>query len=463
VRVVSLFPVSLKLEGLAVLVVGAGRVAEPKIEALLRTGARVTVMAPEAGQRVKQLAGLGRIEWRARNFAPGGIAEYRLVFAATGIQTIDRTVACECRKQNVLCNAVDDPEFCDFYSPAVVERGDLQIAISTNGQSPALAQEIRKEFEAQFDSAWAERVAELGRRRRALMNCMPAGEARTLNLHREARGALADAGNNAVNRGQVYFVGGGPGALDLLTVRATRILQSAEVVLHDELAPPRFRELLPSGALVVNVGKRCGKQSISQEVINALMVQHARANRIVVRLKGGDPALFSRSGEEIDGLREARVEFEIVPGVTAALAAAAAGRFSLTDRRFGSRVVFATATLASRQAQDWAHLIAQGTTLAIYMPGSDYAALAAALIRAGADHDLACAVISKVSSPEEHIAAMTLIEMLRTVPQPAPAIIVVGEAVRNLLANPREMEATASLDVPAQSHEFNLEVNDGSC
>src|SRR5512133_3567650 len=193
-------------------------------------------------------------------------------------------------------------------------------------------------------------------------------------------------------KGKVFFVGGGPGALDLLTVRAVRTLQQADVVLHDELVPQDFRELLSPSAVVINVGKRCGYRGTTQDAINILMIHHARRGRRVVRLKSGDPSIFGRLGEEIDALREAGIEYEIVPGITAAVAAAASARLTLTERGVASQLTLATASLANEQTPEWHECIRDGSTLVIYMPGRDFQRLSLQLLGAGADPDLPCAV-----------------------------------------------------------------------
>jgi precorrin-2 dehydrogenase / sirohydrochlorin ferrochelatase len=182
----SLFPIFLKLEGQRVLVVGAGAFAEPKVQALLQAGAVIDVVAPRARPRIAELAHRGDIRWRQRTFQPGDANSKTVVFAATGLSDVDRWVFAQCRRQGVLCNAIDDPEYCDFYSPAVVRRGDLQIAISTNGQSPALAQQLRQELEKQFETDWDNWVAELGHRRRHILSTMSASEERNRLLHQMA-------------------------------------------------------------------------------------------------------------------------------------------------------------------------------------------------------------------------------------------------------------------------------------
>ncbi len=187
----SLFPVFLKLEGEPALVVGGGTLAQGKIQALLHARAKVRVVAPQAQGHIAEWAQRGLLQWQARVFKPTDTRGNRLVYAATGLPAIDRAVADECRRAGVLCNAVDDPPHCDFYSPAVVQRGDLQIAISTNGQSPALAQQIRQRLESEFDETWTTRLTVLGKERRRIRSLFPAGEERNRLLHELARRSMA--------------------------------------------------------------------------------------------------------------------------------------------------------------------------------------------------------------------------------------------------------------------------------
>ena len=186
----SLFPIFVKMAGRPALVVGGGMLAVSKIEALLEAGARVTAVAPAAANRFVEWQRRGEIEWLSREFQASDAQGKTIVFAATGKRDIDRSVFALCRAAGVWCNAIDDPEYCDFYSPAIVRRGDLQIAVSTNGQSPALAQQIRQELEVRFDISWCERIAELGRQRRAVMTTTEAGAERAAILHEQARAAI---------------------------------------------------------------------------------------------------------------------------------------------------------------------------------------------------------------------------------------------------------------------------------
>lgn len=229
-------------------------------------------------------------------------------------------------------------------------------------------------------------------------------------------------------KGKVFFVGAGPGSVDLLTLRAVRVLQRADVVLHDDLVPQEILDLAPERAEVRSVGKRCGKPGTTQAEVNALLIDYARAGKSVVRLKCGDPSLFGRLGEEMDALREAAVEFEIVPGVTAALAAAADAQISLTDRRVASRVVFAAASLAHGGRQDWSTILAPHTTVVVYMPGPDYGRLAAELLEAGAAPGLPCAVVARAGEKDGSLEVGTVGE-LSQVQAATPALVIVGEVL----------------------------------
>ena len=231
-------------------------------------------------------------------------------------------------------------------------------------------------------------------------------------------------------KGKVIFVGAGSGSADLLTLRAVRCLERADLVLHDDLVARDVLGFVPPTAAVHNVGKRCGRAGISQAALNGLMIEHARRGRNVVRLKSGDPGIFGRLGEEMDALQEAGIAFEIVPGVTAGLAAAAAAQITLTDRRCSSRVVFAAASLAGGKRQEWAKIASPDTALVIYMPGRDFAALGEELLAAGVAPGLPCCVISNAGGIDENACTSTVSSLggLRRVA--APAVVIVGPQVR---------------------------------
>lgn len=234
---------------------------------------------------------------------------------------------------------------------------------------------------------------------------------------------------NGKMAGKVYLVGAGPGDPELLTRKAWRVLQSAAVVLHDDLVSQEILRILPPTTQLVNVGKRCGTKSISQDEINALMVQLARVGKAVARLKSGDPLLFGRAGEEMEALNCAGIEFEVIPGVTAAVGAAASAGISLTDRRHASRVVFVTAHRQGGTGLSRERDIAADTTYVIYMPGTRYAALAAELQAAGIGSAVPCAVISRATTKDETIVRTTLGKLHDCPVAASPSLIVVGAVV----------------------------------
>jgi uroporphyrin-III C-methyltransferase len=232
-------------------------------------------------------------------------------------------------------------------------------------------------------------------------------------------------------KGKVYLVGAGPGDPELLTLKALRLLRTAQAVLHDDLVAPEILQLVPSTAQVYNVGKRCGKKSVRQEEINFLMVELAASGLQVVRLKGGDPLIFGRAGEEIESLRRAEIPYEIVPGVTSALGAAAAAEIPLTHRKAASALVFITAQRASAtDATDWNKFVGSGATLVIYMPGQNHADLASKLVAAGLPRETPCAVISRATTRHQQVHRTTVLNLHRAPRLAAPTLLVVGEVVR---------------------------------
>ena len=229
---------------------------------------------------------------------------------------------------------------------------------------------------------------------------------------------------------KVFLVGAGPGDPQLLTVKAYRLLQQADVVLHDDLVSPEVLQLVRAEAVVINVGKRCGNRRVTQEQIHALLIWFAASAEIVVRLKGGDPLLFGRAAEEMEALAGARVDYEVVPGVTAAVAAAAAAGVSLTDRRRCSHVVFTTAhQCAGKEEPEWRGLARDDTTMAVYMPGRDYGTLAHDMKSAGFSGETPCLLISRIGAKDQRIHRSTLNHLAECLPLPAPTLLLVGKTL----------------------------------
>lgn len=227
-------------------------------------------------------------------------------------------------------------------------------------------------------------------------------------------------------QGKVYLVGAGPGDPDLLTLKAARILGTADVVLHDALVSREVLVLVAKDAERIDVGKRCGRKLLTQEEINALLISYTRAHEVVVRLKGGDPLIFGRAGEEIEALRRAGVDFEIVPGITAAMGAAAAARISLTDRRVASQVLFTTAHRVGDGIEaDWSR-VTRTTTLVVYMPGADHTHVAQLLRDSGWPAEMPCAIVSAATSNHQKILRTNLAALPNEPALPAPALLIVG-------------------------------------
>jgi uroporphyrin-III C-methyltransferase len=256
--------------------------------------------------------------------------------------------------------------------------------------------------------------------------------------------------------GKVYLIGAGPGDPELLTLKAVRLLSEANVVLHDSLVTHEVLAKISPDAKVVDVGKRCGKKLLTQDEINGLLIDYAASHDVVVRLKGGDPAIFGRAGEELEAMRRADIWFEVVPGVTAALGAAAAAGISLTDRRVAAQVLFTTFSRgAGASAMDWGCLTPT-TTLVLYMPGPDYAEVTERLKEGGLPADLPCAVVSQASSAAQQICWSTLDALARQERLPAPAILIVGRVAKQHIG---EIAETCWQGVKERALESGLHVS----
>jgi uroporphyrin-III C-methyltransferase/precorrin-2 dehydrogenase/sirohydrochlorin ferrochelatase len=434
----NLQPIFLKLDGRPGLMVGAGNVALEKLNTLLSSGIQLRVIAPQIKAEIRQIAEEGKIEVIERTFAPDDLDGNFIVIAATDDPAVNATVYRESVARGILVNSVDDPPHCDFYFGSVVRRGDLQVAISTAGESPAVAQQLRREIDEQLPQDLGLWLTEVGRLRREILATHPPGEERKALLHRIAkREVLQPSGRSAKDNREdnreehrVYLVGAGPGDPDLLTVKAHRLIRSADVILHDDLVTPEILSIANSEAEIVNVGKRCGTKNITQDEINSLLVSYASDHRVVVRLKSGDPLIFGRAAEEMNALTEAGVPFEVVPGITSAFAAAAAIPCSLTDRNAASNVIFSTGHHAQSH-NDAALPEIEGATRIVYMPGRDLTLLAIQWLQEGLPSDFPCAIVSHAARAEQHVQRTTLGELGKAHATSSPSLLIAGWALRN--------------------------------
>lgn len=444
------FPVFMRVEGRAVIIVGGGDEAFAKSRLLSQSSARLTVVASHVEPDFAAWMADYRVQHLDKPFAPALLEGAALAFAATGDEVSDRAVVEAARQLGIPVNAVDRPELCDFFTPALVNRAPVAVAIGTEGAGPVLAQMIRARIErmlspslgplAALAAAYrdaAEQFLPRGGVRRGFWNAFFSGataravEQGDLARARRSASRLLRAGGRA--EGHVALVGAGPGAEDLLTLRAQRLLMEADVIVHDALVPDAIVAMGRRDAERVAAGKRKGCHSKSQEEINDLLVELARQGKRVVRLKSGDPLVFGRAGEEMAALRDAGVSYELVPGVTSAFAAAADFELPLTLRGVASSLVFTTGhDLKGGSLPDWARLAIDGATVAVYMGRSTAADVAARLIAAGLSPDTAVAVVENASLPSRRMLHGTLSDLPSLEAHAeltGPVMTIIGDAV----------------------------------
>ena len=439
------FPVSYKVEGQRIVIVGGGEEALNKARLAIKTTASVVIISRDIEADFSRLA----VSVLARPFEASDLDNAALCFAADhGPDGEAAKVAA--RARGVPLNVVDVPTECDFFTPSIVERAPLTVAIASEGDSPVLARLVRAKIEAVLSPNLGRLAALSGAMRERVMSLIPGNIARRRYFEalvtapdveaavaegrgREAAEALLEAhiaGRPAA--GVVWLIGAGPGAEDLLTLRAQRVLQEADVIVHDQLVPEAVVEMGRRDAERISVGKKKGHHSFTQAQINALIVRLARQGKRVARLKGGDPMIFGRAGEEITALRKAKIAYQIVPGVSAALAAAADTATPVTLRQVSTGFVLATAHGASNtELKHWAALAGAGLTLGLYMAKTISSATAGKLIRNGASPELPVGIVVNAGRPNRTLYRGTLGTVMDGTIDLAdgPAIIFVGEAV----------------------------------
>jgi uroporphyrin-III C-methyltransferase/precorrin-2 dehydrogenase/sirohydrochlorin ferrochelatase len=444
-------PTFFALNGRAVLVVGGTPAAAQRVRTVLAAGAEVRVLAPDLDTAFDMPSRRAAFERLARWPDAADVASAALVFVATGDVARDAEVAALARAGRVPVNVTDRPDLSDFIMPAIVDRGDVVVGVSTGGASPVLARLVRERIEralparladlgafaARFRDTVRSLFADVGAQRRFWERVLDGPVGRLVLAGRET--AAREAMLIALNRpgapspatGSVAIVGAGPGDPDLLTLRALHALQGADVVLYDELAGRDVLGYARRDATLVYVGKQKAQHSRSQDEINALMVEHARAGRNVVRLKGGDPFIFGRGGEELEHLRRHGIETTVVPGITAALACGAAAGIPLTHREHASAVTFVTGHLKNGEpAADWEALAKSGQTIVVYMGVSAAATVRDRLLEAG----LACltpaAIVENGSRVDQKVSVGTLGGLAALAAPHAnggPALMIIGD------------------------------------
>jgi uroporphyrin-III C-methyltransferase/precorrin-2 dehydrogenase/sirohydrochlorin ferrochelatase len=431
------FPLSFKVKGKRIIIVGGTDEALNKVRLVSKTTASVEIYS----RHIEADFSAFSVAVFERAIRAEDVARAALVFVAEESADADLAKA-EARRLGIPLNVVDVPGECDFYTPSIVERAPLTVAISTEGDAPVLARLVRAQIEALLAPGIGKIASLAGGLRQKVETLIHDGAdrrrfyedlvARQMVGNEEAEALLADHAAKGAGEGVVWLIGAGPGAEDLLTLRAQRLLQQADVIVHDQLVPAAVVEMGRRDAEQICVGKARGHHSFSQAQINALIVRLAGEGKKVARLKSGDPMVFGRAGEEIAALRKAGIGYEIVPGVSAALAAAADSATPVTLRKVSSGFVMATAHGADDgDLAHWAALSQSGLTLALYMGKAIAAEVAGRLVAQGAAPDLPVGIVVNAGRSNRTLYASTLGELAAGSVEFAagPAVILVGRAV----------------------------------
>ena len=452
------FPIFIRLAAQPVLVVGGGEVAARKVDLLLSAGAKVTVVAPELIAELAAKAAAGALTHIAAEFAPDQLDAVRLVIAATDKHSVNAWVARQAERRNILVNVVDDRELSSFIVPAIVDRSPVVVAVGSSGDAPVLTRRLRESLEAfipqrlgalarfagRLRSTVKGRLGDSNGRRRFWENFFDgpiasdivAGRVNADDISVEPRfhEALSRAAQQGAPLGEVALVGAGPGDPGLLTLRALRALQNADVVLYDRLVSPEVLELARRDAQRIYVGKAAGKAHVSQEDINALLVKLAHEGKRVCRLKGGDPFIFGRGGEELEALAVEGIRFEVVPGITAAAGCAAYAGIPLTHRDHAQVLTLVTGHCKGETDKvDWELLARPAQTVVFYMGLGHLENILARLREHGVPAERAAAVIEQGTQSSQRVVTGTLLDLpqkVRDAGIATPALLIVGEVTR---------------------------------
>jgi uroporphyrin-III C-methyltransferase / precorrin-2 dehydrogenase / sirohydrochlorin ferrochelatase len=459
-------PVFLRLRAAPAVVVGGGPIAARKAQWLLRAGAQVTVVAPDLLPELKGQAERGRLQHCASRFLPEHLDGAALVVSATGEPPVNRAVSEAARARGIPVNVVDSPELSTFIFPAIVDRSPLVVAVSSSGSAPVLARRVRERIEALLPARLGVLARFLGERRLEVRRALGA-LARRAFWERIVTGPVTDrllAGDSASAEeafdrelltsrlsashaaaagtpGEVYLIGAGPGDPDLLTLRALQLLQDADVILYDRLVPGEILERARRDAQRIFVGKDIGDRN-QQQRINELLVSLARQGKRVARLKGGDPFVFGRGGEELEVLKAHGIPCRVVPGITAALGAAAVAGIPLTQRGLSHSVTLVTGHADADP--DWRALAKAGQTVIFYMGVTQFPRIVARLRAAGAAAELPAAIIERATLPGQRVLRTRLADvalLARREQVTAPALLVLGRVAAPAGYAPAEVPA----------------------
>ena len=445
-------PLFHKLQGCAVLVVGGGEIALRKSRLLVDAGALIRVVAPAVEPQLEAMVVASGGEIRLRGYREADLEGCQLIIAATDDQALNAQVSADCKRRCVPVNVVDAPALCSVIFPAIVDRSPLVVAVSSGGDAPVLARLIRAKLETWIPSTYGELAGLAARFRHRVKQLYPDVTQRRAFWEEVFQGPIADrqlAGQGAeaermleakVNGapphapGEVYLVGAGPGDPDLLTFKALRLMQQADVVLYDRLVAPAILDLCRRDAERVYVGKRRAEHALPQEQINKQLVDLAQQGKRVLRLKGGDPFIFGRGGEEIEELAAHGIPFQVVPGITAASGCSAYAGIPLTHRDHAQSVRFVTGHLKNNTSDlPWQDLVAPSQTVVFYMGLIGLPIICEQMIKHGRSADTPAALIQQGTTTNQRVFTGTLADLPRMVAEHevhAPTLVIVGEVVK---------------------------------
>lgn len=452
------FPIFLNIRQRPCLLVGGGEVAGRKATLLREAGARITVVAPELSPTLSEMVERGDVAHRRGQFSPADLEGCAIVVAATDDSAVNERVSALARERNIPVNVVDNPGLCTFIVPSIIDRSPLQIAVSTGGASPVLARVLRSRLETMIPAAYGDVAALLEEFRGRTKQVLPDVDARRRFWEGVLQGPILEmalAGQDQAARevleqaltaegtvleqkdlhtGEVYLVGAGPGDPDLLTFRALRLMQQAEVIVHDRLVSKEILAMARRDAERIYVGKERSKHSLPQEGINDLLVRLAREGKRVCRLKGGDPFIFGRGGEEIDTLAEQGIPFQVVPAVTAAAGVASYAGIPLTHRDYAQSVVFATGHLKDGTMNlNWSALVQPKQTVVFYMGLHGVDIICKELVAHGMPTTMPVALVQQGTTQNQRVFTATLEtlpEIVHGTDIKPPTLIIVGEVVK---------------------------------
>lgn len=446
------YPIFIDIAGHDCLVVGGGPIALRKIRLQRLAGAKITVIAPEICRALATEFG-AEIIHKKREFLPTDITGYRLVTAATNNHKVNAQISKLAKSQNIPVNVIDQPELCSFITPAIIDRSPVLVAISTSGSAPVLARQLRTQIEALLSPNIAKLAKLMRNTRKQVRELIPREQTRRrfwehiingrVARHFEAgrnqdaqhafEHALKDVESNNLESGDVSLIGAGPGDPDLLTLKALRLMQQADVILHDRLVSREILNLARRDAERIYVGKRRADHAMPQGEINAQLFELASQGKRVVRLKGGDPFIFGRGGEEIDLLAKHNIPFQIVPGITAASGCATYSGIPLTHRDHAQSCLFITGHLKNNTVDlDWPNLAASEQTLVIYMGLIGLPKICRKLIEHGVSKDMPIALIERGTTPQHRMHIGTLESLpisINNTNISAPTLIIIGTVV----------------------------------